>query len=612
MPKTFSQQTVNGQVYLVKDIKARGSAAAPFDVETDYDVGQYVEYGGDVYEFKQTHPAGSWIWGHVNQVTVSDELTKTNSHLFRVQVDSCGIKKGVPGLNIFDKTGEHTKIVEGYYRDYRTGEHIISEYYEYMCIDVKPGEKYTISSYNVHVCFFDDNLFSSYISGFLSSSENGSTFTIPAGAKGMTISINIATAAEFMVQHGVLLTPFYIPFEYGISGDDIIGGSILRGITGKNLFDKTGTHTPIIENRYRDYRYGTWGTASGFDVVTYNSVEAGEQFVLNGNNVHVCFFADEYATEYISGFLSNAENGYTFTTPSGTKSMCISFSSGYLQTLQIEKGSEATSYEAFKFGIKANDIVGGGLSFHVGESREYTTIQSAVNAASDGDIIYIDPGIYEEAVDMVGKQLHLIGAGPQATIVKYAGDDYYYPPLEASKGMVENMAFITTATEPAAGAISQSYCVHIDYDSEANSALQFINCYFKSPNKHTVGIGLRENFTLNFTNCTFISSAPAVYCHEQQAANKTGQRIELINCAIQNTTALAAILLQETPTNTGNEMTILMQRCIAKANGLSGNSIISAQTYPDHTAPTGSNYLNTNGWYLDSMSAMNNEQILNA
>ena len=42
-------------------------------------------------------------------------------------------------------------------------------------------------------------------------------------------------------------------------------------------------------------------------------------------------------------------------------------------------------------------------------SMEYTSIQDAIDAASDGDIIYIHPGYYQEALNTNGKNVSLHG-----------------------------------------------------------------------------------------------------------------------------------------------------------------------------------------------------------
>lgn len=50
----------------------------------------------------------------------------------------------------------------------------------------------------------------------------------------------------------------------------------------------------------------------------------------------------------------------------------------------------------------------------------YTKIQSAVNAASDYDVIKVAPGVYKEDV-VIGKPLSLIGAGKDGSVIDAAG-----------------------------------------------------------------------------------------------------------------------------------------------------------------------------------------------
>jgi parallel beta-helix repeat protein len=65
-----------------------------------------------------------------------------------------------------------------------------------------------------------------------------------------------------------------------------------------------------------------------------------------------------------------------------------------------------------------------GTTLNVGAGQTYMTIQAAINAASDGDVIQIDAGTYTEALT-VGKSLTFIGAGttePGGTILTSTGN----------------------------------------------------------------------------------------------------------------------------------------------------------------------------------------------
>ena len=60
------------------------------------------------------------------------------------------------------------------------------------------------------------------------------------------------------------------------------------------------------------------------------------------------------------------------------------------------------------------DCAGGG---------DFCTIQEAVDAAADGDVIHIAPCTYDERVSIVGKALSLVGSGAGVTAVRWSGPE---------------------------------------------------------------------------------------------------------------------------------------------------------------------------------------------
>lgn len=387
----------------------------------------------------------------------------------------------------------------------------------------------------------------------------------------------------------------------------------------KNLFDKSGEYTYIKDGYYRNYSTGNENALASYSY-TIIQVQPGETYAFNAINMHLCWFADANLTSFISGNLtpSGPITYSNFTAPAGAYWLTVSYNKGNQEsTLMIAHSAEEEHYQPFELMVPASKLYGLPVSnlMVVGTGEAYTTIQSAIDAASDGSIIVVKPGIYNEALDFKssGNFIHMIGYGCDETIVRTNGGSYATPAAEIGIGLIENMAFEVTATTKDPGATHFGYALHIDWNIESNRSLKFINCSFKSANNEqaTVGIGLRENYTLSFVNCSFKSNSICVYCHEKQANNSIGQQIELIDCTLDSSNASAPIIkLQETRAYTGNYMNFLAQRVITKR--LSGQSLITMVEYPDAATPAGPNWLNSYSWHKDRMSLLNADSVLNS
>lgn len=137
-------------------------------------------------------------------------------------------------------------------------------------------------------------------------------------------------------------------------------------------------------------------------------------------------------------------------------------------------------------------------------SGDFTTIQAAVDAADDGDVIAIGPGHYSDSVTYQGwvfcvlldgtKSLSFIGAGPEATLIGQ----------ESSAVEPGTLGFGLLMT-------SEVYSVSLDGLGIVNSFfgldargshVHLTNCHFGNC-YHGLWVGTHSDGVLTVTDCTF-------------------------------------------------------------------------------------------------------------
>ena len=92
-------------------------------------------------------------------------------------------------------------------------------------------------------------------------------------------------------------------------------------------------------------------------------------------------------------------------------------------------------------------------------SSEYATIQEAVNAAVDGDVITIAPGTYTENNILIDKSIVIQGSGNQATIIdgNYSNRIFRFEDVKDQSAELRNLYLIRGKTTNYGGAI---FCVN--------------------------------------------------------------------------------------------------------------------------------------------------------
>ena len=178
---------------------------------------------------------------------------------------------------------------------------------------------------------------------------------------------------------------------------------------------------------------------------------------------------------------------------------------------------------------------------------DFRTIQEGVDNASDGDTLVVYPGIYTEAVQVMGKEVHIIGLSKDLCIIQYDAASYRKSPLTVGAGRIANLTIngmdsgvgqpVLTQEEIAAINAEivgdswerqknyKGYAVHVDQNFLYGRRVTFENCRVISENNHCAGIGTRGDSTVLFENCEFISlgGGSCIFLHDPTSVDVSGK-----------------------------------------------------------------------------------------
>ena len=175
----------------------------------------------------------------------------------------------------------------------------------------------------------------------------------------------------------------------------------------------------------------------------------------------------------------------------------------------------------------------------------YTTITDAINNTSDGDTIFVQPGIYEEHIDMYNKERHLVGISKESCIVKRHTGLRKDNPCNANVGSIENITFeqymdqIPEDYYERPSIERSTYAIHIDtrYTSNNRHKLTIRNCRLYCEPHNAIGIGVRFNQTIKIIDCELITTSTdkgGIGIHNDDFyPNSDGAEIIINNCYIQ-------------------------------------------------------------------------------
>jgi hypothetical protein len=180
--------------------------------------------------------------------------------------------------------------------------------------------------------------------------------------------------------------------------------------------------------------------------------------------------------------------------------------------------------------------------------NQWTTIQRAINNASNGDTIYIYSGTYAESVT-VNKTLNIVGDSRNSTVID--------PPLGNGLNILSNNVNLSSFTVTGAtyGVQISSPVSNLNIDSltfEANTRGVFVNlannvtvsaCYFGNQSGYlNAGIYASRGANLTAMNNTFIGNYYGAYLDRTTTAIVRDGNVSLSHYGIFLTNTLATVV----------------------------------------------------------------------
>ena len=276
--------------------------------------------------------------------------------------------------------------------------------------------------------------------------------------------------------------------------------------------------TNWIDGKYVHYYDGTIANNSDFSVTDFIRVAPGSLLNVTGAAVpgsQVAFY--NASKVFVSGI--DSEGAATILVPNTSSIRYMRWC-----TAITNKSSASICHYQNDSGICiVVDAAGGG---------DYTSLTAAVAAASNGDIIYVKKGSYNnEAAKAWQKNISIIGEDKYQTIIGNGYNDYDRPPLEMCVGYIANLTLYQWDGGSTPGEWGAGYGLHIENNNMANGKFFAKDVVFKSDLAPGAGIGLRPGCWAYFEDCYFWSSqSQGIFYHDCATGAVGVQHIKFENC----------------------------------------------------------------------------------
>lgn len=424
-----------------------------------------------------------------------------------------------------------------------------------------------------HICFL--NYAKEYISGTLSG-----TFTTPDGCVYMRISIASVDKANVSLKKTVI-EKAEITFE---DIDNISNGGYTEfGLLPSGTTYNWSSNTALISDTPISGVYKVVGAS--LNVNTAGSFKIG-LYWLNDGDATISHLVEVSTTStgvvtFDLNFATDTEKTYyMFAIPvSGSykyasnniQNKYYSFSGLGIAVGSVVALTQANNGLSVYQGkcIKTVTETGKGVIVVAKNGGDYSTIQEAVNVATNGETILVYPGIYDEVVIVPNSGgRNIIGIDREKCVIRSQSGKYADAPLKIYGNFyLENMTLIATADEAGAwyptwdssdNTTFASYAIHVDgWTSDWNGAKGIIrNCTLYSECNHAAGCGVQKGYTLEFENCEIVRNvtdtrylnsnydgAMGVHSPNVNETGTTGEHLIMRDCTVINKRHLKALQL---------------------------------------------------------------------
>ncbi len=174
-------------------------------------------------------------------------------------------------------------------------------------------------------------------------------------------------------------------------------------------------------------------------------------------------------------------------------------------------------------------------------SGSFTSVAEALERTSGNATFVIYPGVYEAYLDIVDREVNLIGTEKEKCILQADTKNYFYVPLNIAAGRFTNLTIcgynarseeeyytclklieefgksknLTESEAIARANMYPGYAIHIDNSFAKEHDIAFENCDIISGNSACVGIGSMPDSSITFTNCNFTNTGESgcIYFH---------------------------------------------------------------------------------------------------